>query len=418
MFRSISDRNIWLVYIAILLVGTAYGTSLAVLAIYLDREHFDAPQIGALAACFASGIVLLSLPMGSLVRRFTARRVLITSLAGYALTVALFPSLHGFAPVAIARFFDGAFSVGVWVSCETILLSRAESHHKAFVMSLYAISLAVGYIVGPFAAKGLVAMGSMHSPFLAAGVLGALAAGVVAWRLDGDLEGVDPHARPSIESAPTGLTTSQLAWRIKTSCFATFAYGYFQASVVLFLPLFLIASKHITHQQTIIIPAFFAAGMLLASNGAARIGDRFGHLVVMRVLGVIGTAMVMGFVVLSSFPAMCAAVFVAGATLASISPLSLALQGLIVRPEDYGRANSIYNGAYAAGMLLGPPVSSVLFRRVGGEAMLEHLAALWVAFVVTTAVFAKDDPAARRGEGDSRESGPLLASAEHEPNGG
>jgi len=49
---------------------------------------------------------------------------------------------------------------------------------------------------------------------------------------------------------------------------------------------------------------------------------------------------------------------------------------------------------YAAGMLLGPKVSSVLFASYGGGVMLAHLASLWTAFVIFTVVFASDDPAA------------------------
>ena len=79
---------------------------------------------------------------------------------------------------------------------------------------------------------------------------------------------------------------------------------------------------------------------------------------------------------------MCAAVFVAGATLASISPVSLALQGLIAAPRDYSRANAIYNVFYAAGMLLGPPISGHLYTAKGGVPMLAHLVVLWVAFVL------------------------------------
>jgi hypothetical protein len=90
---------------------------------------------------------------------------------------------------------------------------------------------------------------------------------------------------------------------------------------------------------------------------------------------------------------MAAAVFAAGATLASISPVSLALQGVVAPKHEYSRSNAIYNVFYAAGMLLGPPVSSVVFRALGGAAMLYHLAALWMAFVVFATVFASDDPA-------------------------
>jgi MFS family permease len=174
---------------------------------------------------------------------------------------------------------------------------------------------------------------------------------------------------------------------------------------VLFLPLYLIESKGITRQQSIPIPAFFAAGMLLFSTYAGRLGDRIGHLAVMRVLGVIGLSTIFGFVFLDAYVWMCAAVFVAGASLASISPLSLALLG--VSSNEHSRTTALYNAFYATGMLLGPVASSELFASAGGgAAMLYHLAGLWAAFVAFTIVFFRDDPAVLRA---SVERGPAIA---------
>jgi MFS family permease len=131
----------------------------------------------------------------------------------------------------------------------------------------------------------------------------------------------------------------------------------------------------------------------------------------MRALGAVGTTMVAGFVWLESWPLMCGAIFVAGATLAAMSPVSLALQGVIVDAREYARANAIYNAFYAAGMLLGPPVSSFFFARYGGGAMLWHLAAIWAGFVVFSIVFWKDDPAARRVRAGSSDGAPATTSA-------
>src|SRR5690606_9424202 len=211
---------------------------------------------------------------------------------------------------------------------------------------------------------------SIEAGFVVAGVLSSIAAVYVLLRMDPRLP-TDAHG-VSVESQPSGgqssverASSGQILWRIKNSCFATFAYGYFQASVVLFLPLFLMESKGISKEQTIVIPAFFAGGMLLFINFAARVGDRFGHLFTMRVLATVGGTTVLGFVYLASYELMCFAVALAGATLASISPVSLALQGVVVEREDYSRATAIYNVFYAAGMLLGPFVSSIFFDRLG-----------------------------------------------------
>jgi predicted MFS family arabinose efflux permease len=405
MIAGVRDRNIWIVNGAALILGIAYGVSIALTSLHLDARGFSKESIGSLAAWFALGIVLLSLPMGAILRVLSARVSLILALLGYAASVTAFPWLESYAAIAVARLLDGMFSVAIWVSFETILLFRSDPDHKANVTSLYAMSIAVGYVLGPIAAKFIVMFAPTRVAFGVSGALSIAAALLVAARLDRDVarepgsvaRGESERGKGEPAKAQEEARTPALALlsRIKTSCFATFAYGYFQSSVVLFLPLYLMEEKGIARDQTIVIPAFFAAGMLLFSNRAGRIGDRVGHLAVMRVLASIGLAMIAGFVILASYASMCVAVFVAGATLASISPVSLALQGLVTRPRDYARSNAIYNAFYAAGMLLGPPISSVLFARLGGVAMLLHLAALWGAFIVFARVFAADDPAYR-----------------------
>ncbi|WP_437554860.1 MFS transporter [Sorangium sp. So ce327] len=402
MLRRIPDRNIWLVFGSIFLLGLAYGIAISLTAVFLDARGFTKTDIGLLASCFALGIVLLSLPMDTLIRRFSAKTTLVLALVGYAAAVGAFPFLPTFAAIAAVRFLDGACSVGIWVSCETILLARSDKDNKAFVTSLYAVSMALGYVLGPLCAPHIVALSSMPAAFLLSCVISLMSAVLVLARLDRDLPGMsEAHGKAGAASgAEPSASSASILWRIKTACFATFAYGYFQASVVLFLPLYLMASKGVTRDQTIQIPAYFAVGMLLFTNVFGRIGDRRGHLLLMRALGTIGTLMILGFVYLDRYDAMCVAVFVAGATLASISPLSLALQGVVTAPRDYSRANSLYNVFYAAGMLLGPPASSAIYQAAGGIAMIYHLAALWAAFVVFTVVFAGDDPAARRSAGE------------------
>jgi MFS family permease len=400
VLSKIRDRNIWVIYGAILILGIAYGIAISLIAHHLDARGFSKSEMGSLASWFALGIVLLSIPMGRAIRRWSAKATLVACLCGYTVTVSLFPALGSYWGIVIDRFFDGAFSVGVWVSCETVLLARAERGNKAYVTSLYAVAIAIGYVVGPLVAEGIVHVATIGHAFLVSGALGGAATLLVIFRLDAHLpaveEGQSEGAAAGVvsEGSPDAPTRPlAVLARIKTSCFATFAYGYFQASVVLFLPLYLVESKGVELEDTILIPFFFALGMLLFSNVAGRLGDRFGHLLVMRWLGVIGTSMVVGFVVLRSYPVMAVAVFVAGATLATISPVSLALQGVVTRPRDYSRSNAIYNAFYAAGMLVGPKASSLLFDRYGGSAMLLHLAAMWSTFVVFTIAFAGDDPA-------------------------
>jgi MFS family permease len=395
LVQRVPDENVWRIYGVTLALGVAYGTAISVIGRFLATHGVSKLAIGQLAAWFAAGIVAFSLPMGPLVRRFSAKRMLAISLAGFAAAVVLFPFTHSFWALAALRFFDGACSVGVWVSSESILLARSGKQNKAFATSLYAIAVACGYVGGPLLAFACTKFLPLEFAFILAGVIAIGTSAYVLLRLAPDIRGelASDHPMAAIAKDSTAL---ELLGRIKTSCFGTFAYGYFQASVVLFLPLYLMERKGVSEPETIVIPAYFAAGMLLFSNYAGRLGDRYGHLLLMRVLGIIGMTMVLGFVYLDSYPAMCIAVFIAGGSLASISPVSLALQGVVAHPTEYERSTSIYNAFYAAGMLLGPFVSSYLFEKRGGEAMLFSLALLWTSFIVFAFVFRKDDPAAHR----------------------
>lgn len=390
------DPNIGRLYRATFLFGVACGISIALSSLHLDAIGFTKADIGTLAAWFGSGVVGMAIPAGAIIRRFSARTALLAFLGGYAVCIAAFPFLQTYAQIAAVRAVDGACSVGVWVASETILLSRADKTHKAHLTSLYAIWLSCGYVGGPLVAKLVTAFASMHAAFVIAGVF-TIIAGLYAWlRFDDDGLGREAPANDRGEAAEAPTGAGAIVWRIKNSCFGAFAYGYFQASVVLFLPLFLIESKHIDRDKTIVLPGLFCLGMLLTSNAAGRVADRVGHLLVMRVLSAVGGATVLAFVFLDHYLAMYVAVVVAGATLAAMSPVSLALQGVVTEKKDYSRANAIYNVFYAAGMLLGPPISSAIFGAKGGEAMLYHLAALWAVFVAFTVVFWADDPAARR----------------------
>lgn len=412
MLARIPDRNIRVIYVTILMLGVAYGLAISLIGTYLEKRGLKKEEIGSLAIWFAGGIVTLSVPVGSFVRRLGGKRVLVGSLLGYAITVTAFPFMPGYYSMGGLRFLDGAFSVGVWVASETILLSRAPPRDKAYATSLYAISLALGYVIGPILSRGIAPTFGTTAAFVSAGALSALTALFVVARLDHDEPGALAHESEAGEpsdaaksgaeaSQAVSLTTGAIFNRIKTSCLATFSYGYFQASVVLFLPLFLKESKGLSEDDTIIVPAFFAAGMLLFANLAARVGDRVGHLLVMRSLGIIGTLTIGGFIVVQSHVLVYALVFLAGASLASVSPVSLALQGSVVPSRDLSRAGGLYNASYALGMLVGPPITSQIYGKVSGEAMVKHFGVLWAIFVVFTIVFRKDDPRARESSAPS-----------------
>ncbi len=405
MSTSSSIRHL---FYSAFLFGLACGVSLALTPLLIEGE-FGKASLGPLAVANALGIVAFAIPASWLAKHVSPKNALVVFLASYAVFDGCLPFVHGEYAVAGVRFFDGACSVGVWICSETLLLAqtRLNERDKANLTSQYAVWLASGYVGGSIVANLTNAHGGAVLAYPVSAAIAALGALYVAIFIhvphttthaaglaDEAIRGGEP-ALPDAKVAAE-MSLPSLLVRIRCSVFAAFAYGYFQAAVVIFLPIYLMENKGIAENKVTLLPGIFCLGMLLVSNPVGRLADRFGHLLVMRVLAGFGLCMVLGFVALSDWRAMHAAVFLAGASLAAMSPIALALVGFVVPAHQYSRANGIYNLFYASGILMGPPISGWIFTRFGGPAMLEQLTALWAAFAIFAWVNAGDDPAHAR----------------------
>ena len=388
--QRIPDRNIWVVYGTILVLSIAYGLAIALTPIVLSHRDLLESEIGWLASSFGLGLITAAVPAGRLIRRLSARVMLVVCILGYAAMIGIFPFLHEYWQMAICRFLDGAFSVGAWVSCETLLLLRASHENKAFVTSRYALATMTGYVVGPILAFALKDALSPEHTFVVAAVIAAASAGIAGARLDPD----PPEARGEAEGGPSGepvRSTGELVWRIKMSALATFMTGFFQSGAVLFLATYLTREKGVPEDDTRLVVAFAAGGALLITGTAGRTSDRVGHLLVMRALAVTGVIGMGLMVPTTSFVVICALLLIGGGSLLSIPPIALALQGVVARPREYTRTNSIFNVFFSAGLLLGPLITGYL-RDAGGNGILYLFAGLWSVFVVLSWIYRADDP--------------------------
>jgi len=412
--EHLPDRNLWVIYGTMLVLSTAYGIALAVLPIVLEQRKLGHDVVGELASWFALGLVVFAMPSGFFIRWFSARWTLAVSILGYAVMIGIVPLLRSYPALAVDRFVDGLFSMGAWMSAETLLLWRSNRENKALATSLSATFTMFGYMVGPtlsFVVSGWVAP---EMRFFVAGGIAVLAAILCAAGLDPDPEESHRHAEvpqgsaePEVEAPPGFRGALSLMWRIKVSCVATFCSGFFQSSAALFVPRFLAKEKGVPDEQASLVVAFAAAGMLLISNFAARAGDKFGHVLIMRTLAIAGVLAMLAMLPLQSFAAMGLVFVLAGGCISSMPPLSLALQGVIVCPAEYPRSNAIFNVFFGCGLVVGPFVTGRVFGAQGGGAILFLFAALWAVFVIVSLVFRGDDPRVR-GRRNAERGGVLV----------
>lgn len=400
MREILKDKNIRTAYKLCLTLGIAYGMVLAIISLYLTRVHlYDKPTIANLATFFSVGIAAFAVPMGLMIRKLSPRVVLMIALFGYGTAVAIFPFMPGFGGLAASRAFDGAFSVGAWISLETILLLRTTSLNRGFVTGLYSNVLALGYVIGSGLAWGASLLWADTEPvvFVCAGCVAIGGAIYASLKLDHAIEAVELPATPTSEvpAPPSSTSLPSLLWRIKTACVPPFTYGYFQGSLVLYLPLYLTQERGVPVDDTKLLVGLFSLGMVLFVMGIGHLGDRYGHLRVIRVCAAIGGLIALSVVYLPNFLLIAIAVVLAGGALSPMWPLALALQSLICEPRDYGRANGLLNASFALGAVSGPLVSSRVYEHWSGEVMVLHLAAMWGIVVLSSLVFRRDDPSMR-----------------------
>jgi len=384
------DRNLWVVYRTMIVLSTAYGIALAVMPMVLQHRGLGADVIGELASFFALGLVLFAAPSGAVIRRFSARWTLAVSIVGYGVMIGIIPLLASYTSLAIDRFVDGLFSMGAWMSGETLVLWRAPKQDKALATSLSASFTMGGYPIGAAISFGISSWLSPELRFVLAGAIACIAAVVCATGLDPDPK--IEHEEPTSDAPTRSGSILDLAWRIKTSCAATFASGFFQSSGALFIPRFLVDERHVPEEQASVVVGLVGLGMLLFASPAGRLGDRIGHLRVMRMLAITGMCGMLAFLALDSFAAMCVVIVIAGGAITAMPPLSLALQGVIAKPDEYTRTNSIFNVFFASGLVVGPFLTGRVFHAFGGSAILWLFAGLWAVFIVLSAVFRRDDP--------------------------
>lgn len=401
MFASLRarlpDRNLWVVYRTMIVLSTAYGIALAVMPMVLEHRHMGTDVIGELASFFALGLVLFAAPSGAVIRRVSARWTLALSIVGYAVMIAIIPLLGTYSALAIDRFVDGLFSMGTWMSGETLVLWRAPKEDKALATSLSASFTMSGYPIGAAISLGVSGFLSPEHRFVLAGAIACVAAVLVVTGLDPDPDVAHAHGEPENEGRVEGAVipargVRELAWRIKTSCAATFATGFFQSSGALFIPRFLVDERHVPEEHASVVVGLVGLGMLVFASPAGRLGDRIGHLAVMRLLALAGMLGMVAFLLIDSFAILCVVMVIAGGAITSMPPLSLALQGVIARPVEYTRTNSIFNVFFASGLVVGPFLSGRVYHAWGGAAMIGMFAALWAVFVALSVVFRRDDP--------------------------
>ena len=345
-----------------------YGILIPLLPLMPAVERAGSSATGLLFAVYAAMMIAVTPLAGRLVDRKGPRGPLLAALLGLAAACLLFAVGGPYWLLLISRLLQGAAAGLGWVASLALIAASIPLERRGTYLGLAMSMVSIGTLAGPPLAGWLARDHGHAAPFV-------LAAAVLV--LDGLLRVV--FVRPTPPSADDPATPLDVL-RVGGSW-----------PVVILIAV----GSAVTSAIEPILPVRLAVGLGLDTAG---IGLLFALLVIIgavlnpmvgailnrvspRVLALIGAALAIAGLLLlgagSRLPVVIAGIVCLGGAIAFlVAPAGtlIGVQGARTTPPALGGAYSLYNLAYAAGLILGPMTAGALTSALGYSAACAVLA--------------------------------------------
>lgn len=323
-------------------VATGLSLGLPLLALVLQARGVSGTWIGLNTA--VAGLASIAVPplVTPLARRLGASRLLIGSLALVAVTFLAFhvvESLSGW--FALRAIFHGALTAAFVVS-EFWLISLAPPERRGLWVGIYATVFSVGLSIGPVVLGLTGSVGLL--PFLVGAAILASAL-IPAWAARG--------ARPALHETP-GRSVVGIVLAAPAATFGAFAFGAVESGGLTILPLYGLGLGLDEARAALLLTAV-GLGNVALQIPLGMLADRLDRgrlLALFSLAGVIGALLLP--VVVTSFPATLALLFVWGGLVAGLYTVGLAILGARFTGGELAGANAAFVSMYGLGMLVGP----------------------------------------------------------------
>lgn len=173
---SVQRRVTTLVFITVFLDLVGFGLIIPLLPFYVESMGGTATTAGVLLALFSSAQLVATPLLGRLSDRVGRRPVILLSLLGNSLSMALFAyaaHVHLLPVLFASRLLAGA-TAGNLAACQAAVADVTESRSRAAAMGRIGAGIGLGMVLGPVIGSQLHALGEWAPP-LAAAVLAAAA---------------------------------------------------------------------------------------------------------------------------------------------------------------------------------------------------------------------------------------------------
>ncbi|HYP27368.1 MAG TPA: MFS transporter [Blastocatellia bacterium] len=361
-------RAFWAIYISVAVSYLGVGLVAPLIAIVLSEHGANSLLVGLVGTTMFAALTLASFPIGTLTDRIGPKPILIFGLVLYGISILLFALMQATWLFFLARAIEGVGGAAISVTTTTMVSQLSGPHERARRMSYYALSVGLGWAVGPLAGTLLFGI-FLELPFILCFVLSLISAALAAVLI--------PKTAPSAHEHDTHVTS--ISANIFVPISAGALYGYLMSSLVTLIPLYLQAINVEEREMGIIITAV-VVGTLISQVPIGKAADRFGK---RRTLLVCASLLTVVFAIMpfhADWRPFILTGGLTGALAGSLYPIALAMIGGNVPKERIGAATALFSLAFGIGSLVGPAVSGLA---------MDHLGYRWLFYLpsLLTALF-------------------------------
>ncbi len=327
------------------IAGCALSLTIALIAVRLDAAGYSARAIGLNTAAGGVATLVTGPLIPTAARRYGVARLLLVSLLGGAVCLALFTVTESYVAWLALRFVESMAVTVLFVVSEFWITTVTPPRRRGLAIGVYVMTLAGGFAVGPLILAATGTAGDL--PFLiGAGLFAGSTIPLV----------LNARGAPSLEER-SRRSFAFFLLAAPTATLAALLHGSIEVAGMSLLPVYALRAGASVAQGAL-FASLFIVGNSALQLPIGLLADRVDR---RRLLACLAMAGLCGAAVLAVIGVRHVLVFdllllVWGGIVGALYPVGLGELGARFSGADLASANSAYIMTYAVGMLVGPPI--------------------------------------------------------------
>jgi len=227
-------KALLVVYLAVFVDMLGFGIILPLLPFHTERLGGTGLWVGAVLTAYAAAQFIAAPVLGALSDRFGRRPMLLASLAGSAVSLALTGVAGSLVTLLAARVVAGMFGGAIAVG-QAYVVDLTDPPERTKALGMVGASIGMGFVLGPAIGAGLSGLGFAGVSFVAGGIAFAnlIAGSLLLPRARADVEPPPTRSRNPLATLGRAVRRPALRPLLAATFLATFAFVGMEATYAL-----------------------------------------------------------------------------------------------------------------------------------------------------------------------------------------